>query len=98
MALLNDTDVRAALTELPGWEQGDGVIVKQFTFETFRDAIAFINLVADAAEDANHHPELTNVYARVRVALSTHDASGVTEKDVKLAHAIEVAAHQLPPS
>jgi 4a-hydroxytetrahydrobiopterin dehydratase len=92
MSLLSDNDVRAALSDLPGWEAGDGAIVKQFTFDSFRDAIAFINRVADAADAANHHPELTNVYSRVRVSLSTHDANGVTEKDVKLAHAIEAAA------
>jgi 4a-hydroxytetrahydrobiopterin dehydratase len=92
VTLLSDDEIRRALADLPGWELGDKEIVKQFTFKTFRDAIAFINKVADAAEAANHHPELTNVYARVRVALSTHDAGGVTEKDISLARAIEAAA------
>jgi 4a-hydroxytetrahydrobiopterin dehydratase len=91
MAKLSEDEIRAELADLPGWQRGDGAIVKQFDFETFRDAIAFINRVADAAEAANHHPELTNVYSHVRIALSTHDAGGITEKDIALAHAIEKA-------
>lgn len=92
--LLDDATIRAGLRELPGWEHRDGALRRSFDLGGFRAAIAFIGRIADAAEAADHHPELTNVYARVDVALTTHDAGGVTGKDLALARAIEaLAAH-----
>ena len=82
--------LRAALAELPGWEADGDTITKTYTFSNFRDAIAFIVRIAFAAEAANHHPELWNVYSRVRVTLATHDAGNrVTTKDVALAREVE---------
>ena len=89
MAALSEREIEEALKDLPGWEFEGGEIAKQYTFATFLDAIAFIDRVADAAEEANHHPDLENHYNRVRVALHTWSERAVTDKDVRLAHEIE---------
>jgi 4a-hydroxytetrahydrobiopterin dehydratase len=92
MSTLDDDTITRALTELDGWERDGGSIRRTFRFDGFREAIAFIVRLADAAEAANHHPELTNVYSRVEVVLTTHDAGGITDKDLDLAHAIDALA------
>lgn len=76
-----------ALIGLVGWADAEDrdAIQKTFTFRTFNQAFRFMTRVAMEAEKANHHPEWLNVYNRVDVTLSTHDAGGVTEKDIKLA-------------
>ena len=74
---------------LDGWELDDGAIRRDFRFDSFPAAIAFINRVATLAEAENHHPELRNVYAEVTVVLTSHDAGGVTAKDLDLAERIE---------
>ncbi|MFU8841957.1 MAG: 4a-hydroxytetrahydrobiopterin dehydratase [Nitriliruptoraceae bacterium] len=89
MSLLEHDTVRFALTELDGWELEGDTIRRELRFGTFREAIAFINRVADLADAANHHPELTNVYATVTIVLTTHDAGGVTAKDLDLAREID---------
>ncbi len=89
MSLLDHDTVRFALTELDGWELEGDAIRRELRFEGFREAIAFINRVADLADAADHHPELTNVYATVTVVLTTHDAGGVTAKDLDLAREID---------
>ena len=76
----------AALSRLGA--QGDE-IVKTFELPTFPDAIAFVTRIADRAEAADHHPDLDIRYRKVRVALSTHDAGGLTDKDFDLAAEIE---------
>lgn len=82
--------LRAALADLPGWEADGDAITKTYAFSHFREAVSFIVRIAFAAEAANHHPELWNVYQRVRVTLATHDAGNrVTAKDVALAQEIE---------
>lgn len=82
--------VEIALAELPGWQTAGDAITKTYTFAHFREAISFIVRIAFAAEAVNHHPELWNVYSRVRVTLSTHDAGNrVTAKDLALAQQIE---------
>jgi 4a-hydroxytetrahydrobiopterin dehydratase len=86
----------AALAQLPGWSSVEGrdAIVKDFRFADFNAAFAFMTRVALHAEKHDHHPEWSNVYNRVLVTLSTHDAGGVTEKDVALAHFMDAAAKQ----
>ncbi len=82
---------RATLTQtLPGWSLVDGkdAIVRAFRFRDFSEAWGFMNRVALLAESQNHHPDWSNVYNRVRIELSTHDAGGLTDNDVKLARAI----------
>ena len=97
MTKLGDEDVRRGLAggDLPGWRHDRGEIFKNYTFDSFLDAIAFINRIAEKAEAANHHPDLENRYNRVRVALHTWSESAVTEKDFDLARQIERAAE--PP-
>lgn len=82
--------VAALPTLVPGW-QHDGVrdaITREFVFADFTQAFAFMTQVALAAEKRDHHPEWSNVYNKVSVTLTTHDAGGLTEKDIALAQAM----------
>jgi 4a-hydroxytetrahydrobiopterin dehydratase len=92
MAQKLDAEARKALsTRLPGWQLVDGrdAISKTFTFKDFNAAFGFMTRVALAAERMNHHPEWFNVWNRVEVTLSTHDAGGLTERDVRLAEIMD---------
>ena len=83
---------RASLTQtLPGWSlvEGHEAIARNFQFRDFNEAWGFMNRVALLAESQNHHPDWSNVWNRVRIKLSTHDAGGLTGNDVKLAKAID---------
>ena len=80
------------LSSLPGWSREGDEIVKTFERPTFPDAIAFVTRIAERAEAADHHPDLDIRYRKVRVALSTHDAGGITHKDFDLAAEIEACA------
>lgn len=86
--------VRDRLAALPGWTLSeDGrAISRRFTFADFRSAFAFMTQVALAAERADHHPEWSNVYNRVDICLTTHDAGGLTERDFALAAVADTAA------
>ena len=77
-----------------GWAETEGgtAIAKRFQFPDFTQAFAFMTRVALQAEKMNHHPEWTNVYRTVEVILSTHDAGGITDKDIKLAQKMNEAA------
>lgn len=87
---LTPDEIQTALESLDGWSHEDHKLQKDFKFKSFRDAMAFMTRLAFEAEEQVHHPELFNVYNKVSIALSTHDAGGkVTEKDIKLANAIE---------
>ena len=93
--VMNQAALKNALQEwLPGWEESKGgkAIAKSFKFADFRAAMAFMNAVADDAEEMNHHPDWSNSYNTVDVQLSTHDAGGVTERDLALARAMESKA------
>jgi len=91
-APLTSAEISAALAGLPGWSYANDRLSKAFTLKTFRDALAFIVRLGFEAEAMDHHPELTNVYNKVSLALNTHDAGGkVTAKDVELAKRIEQA-------
>ncbi len=89
--LLNDSDRQRLIGELDGWTLSeDGkAIAKGFKFGDFSEAFAFMTRGAIMAEKLNHHPEWANVYSKVDVRLSTHDAGGVTELDIKLAKAMD---------
>jgi len=80
-----------ALARLGGWSEvkGRDAISKKFVFADFNEAFGFMARVALAAEKLDHHPELSNVYKTVEITLSTHDAGGVTERDVALAEAMD---------
>jgi 4a-hydroxytetrahydrobiopterin dehydratase len=84
----------AALTQLPGWSAAPDrdAIVKTFRFKDFSAAFGFMTRIALAAERLDHHPEWFNVYSRVDVLLATHDADGVTARDVELAKIMDAAA------
>jgi 4a-hydroxytetrahydrobiopterin dehydratase len=83
--------LKAALGKLNGWGEVNGrnAISKKFEFKDFNAAFGFMTRAALVAEKLDHHPEWFNVYNRVEVTLSTHDAGGVTERDVKLAEAMD---------
>ncbi len=85
---LSDNEIQAALTGLSGWSLADGKLHFERTFGDFKEAFAFMTRVALAAEQANHHPEWFNVYNRVRIDLTTHDAGGISQRDVDLAQQI----------
>ena len=88
---MTEAEIDRRLQSLEGWRRDGNAIAKEFRLGSFREAIAFLVRVAFEAEQRDHHPEVFNVYSRVRIALSTHDAGGVTEKDFDLATAIEAA-------
>lgn len=90
--LLSDADVAAALDRLPGWGRAGDEITKTFELASFPAAVAFVVRVGFLAEKANHHPDLDIRWRRVRVALTTHDAGGLTSRDVDLATQIEQLA------
>lgn len=87
MTLLNDAELSAAIEGLSGWARHASrpALTRAFTFKDFNEAFGFMSRVALKAEAMNHHPEWFNVWNKVEVTLATHDAGGVTEKDIKLA-------------
>jgi 4a-hydroxytetrahydrobiopterin dehydratase len=86
---LTDDRIAERLATLPDWERSGDEIVKTFELPSFPEAIAFVTRIADRAEAADHHPDLDIRYRKVRVALSTHDDGGITDKDFDLASEIE---------
>ena len=88
---LDDAARKTIPTRLPGWRPADGrdAIARTFTFKDFNAAFGFMTRVALVAERMNHHPEWLNVWNRVEVTLSSHDAGGLTERDLKLAEAMD---------
>jgi 4a-hydroxytetrahydrobiopterin dehydratase len=88
---------KSALQGLPGWSEVNGrdAIARTFTFKDFNEAFGFMSRAALVAEKNDHHPEWRNVYRTVEVVLSTHDAAGVTQRDVDLAEAMNAIASQL---
>ena len=86
---LADDEIAAALDRLPGWEREGDTIVKTYEMASFMAVIDLVGRIAVRAEAANHHPDLDIRYRRLRVALSTHDAGGLSQLDVDLAGEIE---------
>jgi 4a-hydroxytetrahydrobiopterin dehydratase len=85
---LSRPEVEAALGSLPGWGIDGEKLHREFRFADFPRAFAFMTAMAIRAEAMNHHPEWFNVYATVKVWLTTHDAGGVSARDLALAHAM----------
>jgi 4a-hydroxytetrahydrobiopterin dehydratase len=92
VATLSDSEIEAGLRDLAGWERAGDKIRKTFELPSFPDAIAFVTRVGFLAEKANHHPDLDIRWRKVTVALTTHDAGGITGKDLALAGEIEAVA------
>ena len=90
--LLSAAEVEAGLAALPGWSQRDGALRATFTFRDFAAAFTFMTWVAAEAERRQHHPDWRNVWSKVEISLSTHDAGGITAKDLDLARAIQLLA------
>jgi len=91
MKKLDPSARAAALKDLPKWTDVSGrdAITRKFEFRDFNAAFGFMTRVAMLAEKLDHHPEWFNVYNKIEVTLSTHDADGVTEKDISMAKAME---------
>jgi 4a-hydroxytetrahydrobiopterin dehydratase len=91
---LTQAERAAALADLPGWtlDEGRDAIRRSFEFTDFNTAFGFMSRAAMMAEKLDHHPEWFNVYKRVDVTLSTHDAGGLTALDIELAHFMDAAA------
>ena len=90
--LLGPAELRKSLRTLSGWKKAKGKLHKEFKFGDFRKAFGFMKKVAGAADALDHHPEWFNVYNKVDITLSTHDAGGLSDKDVALAKVIDSAA------
>lgn len=91
-------DPATAASQLNGWRAADGgqaAITRSFKFADFSTAFGFMSAIATQAEKADHHPEWFNVYNKVDVTLTTHDAGGVTEKDIDLAKKMDALARKL---
>jgi len=88
---LSEAERADALDGLPDWDYDEGrdAISRSFAFTDFSQAFAFMTRVALLAEKADHHPEWSNVYNRVEILLTTHDAGGLSERDIEMAEAIE---------
>jgi 4a-hydroxytetrahydrobiopterin dehydratase len=92
MAVLTDTEIQQALTSLSGWQRNGTAIQRVFRFPDFKAAMKFVNKVAETAEQANHHPDIDIRYNTITLALVSHDAGGVTQRDVRMAEAINKIA------
>lgn len=89
MKTLNPDEIEKALKNLPGWSVEDDMIVKSFTFKDFKETFSFMTHIAFECEKQNHHPNWENVYNHLTIKLNTHDAGGITQKDIDLAKSIE---------
>ena len=92
---LTNIQINESLAKLPGWTFAKDKLSREYRFANFTEAMGFITEMAFACEKANHHPELFNVYSRVEIVLTTHDAGNkVTQKDVDLAAELEKIANK----
>lgn len=92
MDMLTDSQVTGALKELPGWRRNGKLLEKRYDVSGFKAVMTFAMTIGELAERADHHPDLLLQYGHVTVMLTTHDANGITVKDVALARQIEAAS------
>jgi len=95
MHKLTDAELAAALQSLEGWQVVEGKLRREYRFPDFAHAFGFMAMSAVVIEAMNHHPEWSNVWNRVEINLTTHDAAGITGKDVVLAQKLEAIARRL---
>ena len=95
MNKLNDTEIAEGITALPDWSIVGGKLHREYRFPDFAHAMGFLMTAAPSIERLDHHPEWSNVYNRVTVDLTTHDAGGITRKDLALAALLEGIANKL---
>src|SRR5580700_6356071 len=95
MKKLSDSEISSHLSQLPNWSVKQGKLHREYKFPDFTHAFGFMATAAPLIEKADHHPEWANVYNRVTVDLTTHDAQGITQKDVDLAMLLERIAGKL---
>ncbi|WP_303317548.1 4a-hydroxytetrahydrobiopterin dehydratase [Flavivirga abyssicola] len=89
MSKLSEQDIEKRLLHFPDWDYYDNAIHAEFEFENFKDCFSAMSRIAFECEALNHHPDWSNTYNVLTISLSTHDTKGVTNKDFKLAEAIE---------
>ena len=94
-AKLTNFEIESSLTQLPGWTVVAGKLHREYRFASFGEAFGFMKTAAAAIEKMDHHPEWFNAYDRVVMDLSTHDAGGISQKDVDLAKRLEEIAGKL---
>jgi len=96
MAALSNEAIQQGLTKMQGWSYQGKDLHKKYTFKSFLPGIEFVNKIAEAAESAGHHPDITISYNVVGISLSTHSEGGVTQKDFDLAKKIDQIRSALP--
>ena len=89
MAVLNDDEIQSRLSELSGWERDGEAIKRQFKFDDFQGSVDFVNRITPAAEEMNHHPDLSISWNTVDLTLTTHSQGGITESDFELAAQVD---------
>ena len=92
MSSLSDKEIQDRLGHVPGWLHTGNALHRKFQFASFMPGIRFVNKIAEAAEEAQHHPDIAINYNLVSISLSTHSEGGVTEKDFSLAQKIDALA------
>ena len=95
MTKLTAPEIKAAQATIPAWSRRGACLRRTYEFPSFPGAVKFVNTVAQAAEKARHHPDINIRWNRVTLALTTHDASGLTEKDFALAARCDALAEKL---
>ena len=95
MKKLDDLEIKSMVEKMTGWSVKDGKLHREYKFADFPHAFGMMATAAPAIEKMDHHPEWSNVYNRVTVDLSTHDAGGITQKDFDLATLLEGIAKKL---
>jgi 4a-hydroxytetrahydrobiopterin dehydratase len=92
ISALSQDAIMTALTTLPGWSYENGFISRDFRFKDFNEAFAFLTRIAMLSEKMNHHANWSGVYNQVSIRLQTHDAGGVTERDLAMARSLDMYA------
>lgn len=92
MPKLSEADIQSELGKLPDWAEVGGQIQRTFEFADFPAAVAFVNRIAEVAEERQHHPDIMIRYNKVTLALTTHDSGGITEKDFAMAESADTVA------